>query len=216
MMQKPPPRPRGMPYKTYSDILWLEVRRRFLAGETGPDLCAEFGLARSTFSARAKRDGWRRKDQPDEPLPADPGQAAEALMNRAVLAAAAGRIKEAEDFVRTARRFRDEEERSARTFAADAACPHCGKALSDPVDGEEEERTRLHFKMRILRIRRELFEENRARAAADPDHVFERGPTQDGWLFGDDGWRARDPLERDWPDAAAALAHEQSARPDED
>lgn len=195
----------GAPYKAYKDLLWSEVRRRFLAGETGPALCAEYGLSRSTLADRAKKEGWRRKDQPDEPLPADPGHAAQVLMNRAVLAASLGDVRQAEDLAKASRTFRVEQEKSTAMFAAGACCPHCGKVLGEPVDEHEEERIRLEFKVRILRIRRAERAANRARIEADPSYARRRGPDEDPYLYGEGGWDARDPLEVGWEDAVAEI-----------
>jgi hypothetical protein len=48
--------------RTYAVLVWAEVRRRYLGGETAPALCAEFGLSRSTFVYRARKEKWRRMD----------------------------------------------------------------------------------------------------------------------------------------------------------
>ena len=50
---------------------WDLARRDYLAGHSGPDVCARYGLGLATFRGRAAAGGWRRVDQP-APIPAAP------------------------------------------------------------------------------------------------------------------------------------------------
>jgi len=58
-------------YRRASDTTWDAARADYLAGETAEAVCERYGMALSTFRARAREDGWRRSDQPD-PEPLDP------------------------------------------------------------------------------------------------------------------------------------------------
>ncbi|WP_122465397.1 hypothetical protein [Brevundimonas lutea] len=51
------------------DERWDRVRDRYLGGEPAWSVCADYRLALSTFRARARREGWRRCDQPSETTP---------------------------------------------------------------------------------------------------------------------------------------------------
>lgn len=62
----PEPSP-DSPAETYAvlpETVWEAARRDYLKGESSTDICRRYGLARSTFHARAAREGWRRMDQP--------------------------------------------------------------------------------------------------------------------------------------------------------
>lgn len=63
-----PPRPglRIRPPET-----WGRARDDYLAGVSGPAVCARYDLGLSAFRRRAATGGWRRSDQPS-PLPAGP------------------------------------------------------------------------------------------------------------------------------------------------
>lgn len=52
---------------------WDLARRDYLAGHSGPDVCARYGLGLATFRGRAASGGWRRIDQP-APIPAAPSR----------------------------------------------------------------------------------------------------------------------------------------------
>ncbi|WP_374274606.1 hypothetical protein [Brevundimonas sp.] len=51
------------------DERWDRVRDYYLDGEPAWSVCQNFGIALSTFRARAKREGWRRCDQPADTTP---------------------------------------------------------------------------------------------------------------------------------------------------
>ena len=43
--------------------VWAAAQAEYLSGATGAEVCARFGLRRSTFHARAADEGWRRADR---------------------------------------------------------------------------------------------------------------------------------------------------------
>lgn len=51
-------------YSVHPQPVWDQARQDYLDGECSTDICRRYGLARSTFHARAARQGWRRRDQP--------------------------------------------------------------------------------------------------------------------------------------------------------
>ena len=50
-------------YSAHPIPVWEAAREEYLRGESSTDICRRHGLARSTFHARAAREGWRRMDQ---------------------------------------------------------------------------------------------------------------------------------------------------------
>lgn len=68
------PYQRGGGYRQASEDRWNAARDAYLAGESGASVAARFGMARSTFFARARDQGWLRQDQPAPP-PLAPGWA---------------------------------------------------------------------------------------------------------------------------------------------
>lgn len=63
-----PPRP-GL--RLHSRETWDRARDDYLAGLSGPAVCARYGLGLAAFRKRAANGGWRRIDQP-QPQPAMP------------------------------------------------------------------------------------------------------------------------------------------------
>lgn len=53
----------------HSDTVWDYARRDYLDGESAAQVCARYGIARSTFWDHAAAGGWRRRDQPPPDLP---------------------------------------------------------------------------------------------------------------------------------------------------
>lgn len=49
--------------------IWAVAQYDYLQGDTAEQVCDRYGLAISTFRDRAKREKWRRVDQPEPPLP---------------------------------------------------------------------------------------------------------------------------------------------------
>jgi hypothetical protein len=99
-------------YRRLLKEAWEAAGTAYLAGSTAEKVSAVYGMAVSTFRARAKDEGWRREDQPDplrepidleaetaEGLPDYGAMAAHALvrLNRALQA---GRALEAARWVR--------------------------------------------------------------------------------------------------------------------
>lgn len=74
--------PAGRGRRQRPDAVWQAARRDYLAGFSGRQVCARYGLGRTTFRARAAEEGWRRLDQPAPDLPPeapmDEGEALEA------------------------------------------------------------------------------------------------------------------------------------------
>lgn len=56
--------------KVHSDAVWASLRDAYLAGEAGDAAASRHGVASATFWKRARREGWRRSDQPEAPPPA--------------------------------------------------------------------------------------------------------------------------------------------------
>lgn len=63
------------------DTVWTWAREDYATGYTAAAICQSYGLAKSTFHARAKHEGWRRADlaaaDPEglERLPPEPPEA---------------------------------------------------------------------------------------------------------------------------------------------
>ena len=58
-------RVRNRGYRRLSKEAWEAAGSAYLAGTTAEEISACYGMAVSTFRARAKDEGWRREDQPD-------------------------------------------------------------------------------------------------------------------------------------------------------
>ena len=54
------------------DDAWAMAREMYLNGATGSHVCRRFGFSASTFWARAAREGWLRKDNPEAVVDAEP------------------------------------------------------------------------------------------------------------------------------------------------
>lgn len=52
-------------YRIRSPEVWDRARADYLAGAAAEEVCRRHDLGLSAFRARARRDGWRRVDQPD-------------------------------------------------------------------------------------------------------------------------------------------------------
>ena len=135
-----------------SDATWDLARDDYLAGDSAEQVCHRYGLSPSTFSDRARRYGWRKRDQPDpQPVPdafsydADPdgpidcAALAEQALNRVAQALHNGRASEAASWMRVhdkllariegeASRAR-RRERVARARGSDAADEALAEAL---------------------------------------------------------------------------------------
>ena len=57
-------------YVRASEAAWQAAAKDYLAGASAETVSARYGMAVSTFRARAAEEGWRRRDQPD-PAPLD-------------------------------------------------------------------------------------------------------------------------------------------------
>lgn len=69
-----------------SQAAWDLARRDYLAGDTRTQVCDRYGLNPSTFTDRARREGWRKADQPDPPPVPDDDPEAEEPVDCAALA----------------------------------------------------------------------------------------------------------------------------------
>lgn len=102
-----PPEPH--PYKLRSDDTWQAIRTDYLAGDPAQVVAERYGVGLSTLRARAAREHWRRRDQPDpEPFSLDEGAPAPDLdtlsrhaLARMDLAIRKGRAAEAASWMRT-------------------------------------------------------------------------------------------------------------------
>ena len=63
------PAPPGL--RIHTPETWERARDDYLAGHSGPAVCARYGLGLATFRKRAAAGGWRRIDQPS-PWPMGP------------------------------------------------------------------------------------------------------------------------------------------------
>lgn len=63
-----PPRPG---HRIHPPETWERARDDYLAGLSGPAVCARYGLGLAAFRKRAATGGWRRIDQP-APMPSGP------------------------------------------------------------------------------------------------------------------------------------------------
>ncbi len=57
-------------YRIRSPETWAQAREDYLAGLDAEAVCSRHDLGLSAFRRRARREGWRRRDQ-DDPAPAD-------------------------------------------------------------------------------------------------------------------------------------------------
>lgn len=79
-----------------SQAAWDLARRDYLAGESRTQVCDRYGLNPSTFTDRAKREGWRKADQPDPPpVPDDDPEAGEPVDCAALAEDALVRVRRA-------------------------------------------------------------------------------------------------------------------------
>ncbi len=123
---------------------WEMARRDYLAGHSGPAVCARYGLGLAAFRNRAAAGGWRRIDQP-APMPVTPievdGNLDEAsYFDLAELAAihlreaiVNGRATEAATWLRI--HFRLDEADTAQAAAMREAFPDGELDEVDEVDG---------------------------------------------------------------------------------
>ncbi|MDP3801726.1 hypothetical protein [Brevundimonas sp.] len=58
-------------YRIRSPETWAQAREDYLAGMDAEAVCSRHDLGLSAFRRRARREGWRRRDQ-DDPAPIDP------------------------------------------------------------------------------------------------------------------------------------------------
>ena len=126
----------------HNDEIWAVIREDYLRGDTQPGLAERFGVGVSTIRDRARREGWRKRDQPSALSPALdllPSPAGSEPMRPAVACVAdayraaddalrAGRFVEAQRCLAIARGF----ERLA------ARADGLARALSEHWDGEAE------------------------------------------------------------------------------
>lgn len=52
-------------HRIRSRTTWLLARYDYLQGDSAPQVCERYGLNERTLRDRAKREGWRKVDQPD-------------------------------------------------------------------------------------------------------------------------------------------------------
>ena len=68
--RNPPPRSRpGRRRRVHGAVIWDLARRAYLQGGDPRLICEQYGLNRSTFRDRARREGWRREDILDDARP---------------------------------------------------------------------------------------------------------------------------------------------------
>jgi len=80
----PPDAPAGQALR--SQATWDLARRDYLAGSSRTQVCDRYGLNPSTFAGRARREGWRKADQPDPPPVPDDDPEADDPIDCAALA----------------------------------------------------------------------------------------------------------------------------------
>lgn len=136
-----PPAHAPQGYTVHAQPTWDLAREDYLAGDSGTQVCERYGLNPSTFADRARREGWRKCDQPDPPPvpdddpeadePVDCAALAEDALVRVRRALRRGRAGEAASWMRlheklTARREAERQaaarrERVARAQGSDGA-----------------------------------------------------------------------------------------------
>lgn len=63
------PRAYAVSHRIRNADVWAAARQLYAAGATGPEVMERYGIERSAFYERARREGWRRRDQlEDQPL----------------------------------------------------------------------------------------------------------------------------------------------------
>ncbi|QLQ13300.1 MAG: hypothetical protein HZY74_08450 [Brevundimonas sp.] len=102
------------PYTVRSSQIWDQARAAYLAGEPASRVCQRFNLGLSALRKRAKAEGWRRQDQPDDSPGRAPynrrwGSTTVQLIGvaraQAVRAIRQGRVSEAEAWLQEIRRL---------------------------------------------------------------------------------------------------------------
>lgn len=164
----------GPGYRVRSDDTWAKAREAFLGGMAGREVCERFGLGRSAFWDRARKEGWRRADQPDpetdldadlDQLDADPflspADLAALAWQRAKRAVLRGSLREALGWRRVHRDY-------LAIAVLDAAAEHNGE---DRYEGVEQY-TRW-ARPRLWRNEAELYEHG------DADEAFAAAGTGD-------------------------------------
>ena len=139
---------------------WTLAREMYLNGATGSHVCRRFSLSPSTFWARAAREGWLRKDNPEpvvdsEPLDPDAPPAT----------AAASRDKAWQRFSQAVEQGRAAE---ARRWLS------VHQTLCDLADREEA---------------RALYEAQKAADAADPEAAWQHDDAFRAAIFAEAGLR---------------------------
>lgn len=84
MQTDTPAAPRGR--AVHSPEIWTQARRDYLAGDSTEQVCGRYGLKERTFRDRARREGWRKADQPDPPPVPDDDPEADQPVDCAALA----------------------------------------------------------------------------------------------------------------------------------
>ncbi len=102
------------PYTVCRAKIWDKARAAYLAGEPASRVCQRFNLGLSALRKRAKAEGWRRQDQPDDSPGRAPynrrwGSPTVQLIGvaraQAVRAIRQGRVSEAEAWLQEIRRL---------------------------------------------------------------------------------------------------------------
>lgn len=81
-----PPAHTPQGYTIHAQPTWDLAREDYLAGDSGTQVCERYGLNPSTFADRARREGWRKCDQPDPPPVPDDDPGADEPVDCAALA----------------------------------------------------------------------------------------------------------------------------------
>uniref|UniRef100_UPI0025BF4E07 hypothetical protein n=1 Tax=Brevundimonas sp. TaxID=1871086 RepID=UPI0025BF4E07 len=94
MQTDTPAAPRGR--AVHSPEIWTQARRDYLAGDSTEQVCGRYGLKERTFRDRARREGWRKADQPNPPpIPDDDPEAGEPVDCAALAEDALVRVRRA-------------------------------------------------------------------------------------------------------------------------
>lgn len=97
-------------YRVRTPETWAKAREDYVAGVPGPEVAEKYDLGLSALRARAREEGWRRRDLDDpDPEPFDPdapppdlAKLAAAAWARAARAVEKGRVLEAHRWTRLA------------------------------------------------------------------------------------------------------------------
>jgi len=123
----PPPAETPRSYRVRSEETWAAAREDYECGWSAEEVCRRYDLGLSAFRQRARREEWRRCDQPEpEPLPPFPAEPEAALSDEQLLdlaqrslssAVRRGRVYEARAWMRLIAELKQRARQAAESAA---------------------------------------------------------------------------------------------------